>query len=488
MKETLPKPPIAPHIQPIKPLWFLPLSSPGAGFDFDDPPAPDFKDVTVHDPSVFRAGDTFYVIGSHMACASTTDFIAWEQISTYVRTDNPLIDPDDFADAFEWSCSRTFWAGDVQPMPDGRFFMYYCNCEGSKPLGNIGLAVADSPTGPYRNRGIFLKSGMPDVSEDGTTYDPTIHPNCIDPHVFFDADGVFWMLYGSFSGGIFVLKMDPDTGLPLPGQGYGKKLTGGNHARIEGPYMLYSQETKYYYLFLSFGGLGCEEGYNIRVARSRTVDGPFFDAAGHSMLETKGAEGSMFDDRSIEPDGTKLMGGYWFMQEIGEPGHSTTGHLSPGHNSAYYDEDSGRYYLIFHQRFPHSRSIHRVRVHEMFLTQDGWFVVSPFRYDGGASKSFKAEHVYGSWKIINHGQEINYTCALSKTVNFQPDGTIIGRDISGSWSLDEDGTTIRISLDNVNYTGRLSRSFAADHNRWVMSFTAMSEAGIALWGAGLAAE
>jgi len=464
-----------------------PIFTPGAGFDFNDPPPPVFKEVVVHDPSIFKVGDIFYIFGSHMASARSKDLIAWEQISNYTSPENPLMHSlEDFREAFEWSHSSTFWAGDIQPM-DGRFLMYYCNCQGTTPLGDIGLAISHTPEGPYKNQGIFLKSGMVGTSEDGTPYDPTVHPNCIDPHAFFDEDGVYRLLYGSFSGGIFILRLNPETGLPLPGQGYGKKLVGGNHARIEGPYMLYSRETGYYYLFLSFGGLGREEGYNIRVARSRNIEGPFYDVKGNDMTNVKGADGTIFDDKSIEPYGTKLIGGYWFMQEHGEPGRGTTGHISPGHNSAYYDEKTGRYFLIFHQRFMHSRSVHQVRVHEMFLTSDGWFVVSPFRYDGAPLRTFKPEHVYGTWKIMNHGQDINYTPALSVTVNLNRDGTVSGLK-TGTWSLNKDGTSFVITIDDIEYKGRLLRSYAADHDRWVMSFTAMSPEGVALWGAGVAVD
>ena len=42
------------------------------------------------------------------------------------------------------------------------------------------------------------------------------------------------MVYGSYSGGIFILELNPSTGFPIAGQAYGKKLIGGNHARIEG--------------------------------------------------------------------------------------------------------------------------------------------------------------------------------------------------------------------------------------------------------------
>ena len=45
-------------------------------------------------------------------------------------------------------------------------------------------------------------------------------PNCIDPCVFEDADGKLWMSYGSWSGGIFLLALEPPhlalLGLPLP--------------------------------------------------------------------------------------------------------------------------------------------------------------------------------------------------------------------------------------------------------------------------------
>jgi len=480
-----PTPAPEPTAQPEPESERIVLSTPGAGFDFDDPSAPVFREASVHDPSVFRVGDYFYVIGSHMSSAKTSDFIQWTQISAYARPNNPLIDLDDFREAFEWARTDTFWAGDVQQMPCGRFFMYYCNCEGSMPLGNIGLAIAYHPEGPYVNQGIFLRSGMQGASEDGMPFDANRHPNAVDPHAFFDSQGEFWMVYGSYSGGIFILRMNPETGFPLEGQGYGKRLTGGNHSRIEGPYILFSPKTEYYYLFLSFGGLDRNGGYNIRVARSRYVDGPYYDAAGNSMLNARGAHGSFFDDAAIEPFGTKLIGSYWFRREEGETGRAT-GYLSPGHNSAYFDEETGRYYIIFHTRFTEGYA-HQIRVHEMFLNDDGWFVISPFRFDGAEQRTFTAEHVPGSWKLINHGREINRTAIMSETVNFTADGIIYGAK-DGSWSLEDDGVTLNLIVNGISYNGRLLRSFNRDRDAWVMSFTALSQDGIALWGSGVALE
>ena len=74
------------------------------------------------------------------------------------------------------------------------------------------------------------------------------------------------MVYGSYSGGIFILELDPESGFPYPGQGYGKKLMGGNHAGLKTLYF-YSPDTDYYYLFVTFGGLAADGGYNMRIAR-----------------------------------------------------------------------------------------------------------------------------------------------------------------------------------------------------------------------------
>ena len=45
-------------------------------------PAPAFKEVSVHDPSVIRVPDgTFYIYGSHMTAARSTDLISWKMFS-----------------------------------------------------------------------------------------------------------------------------------------------------------------------------------------------------------------------------------------------------------------------------------------------------------------------------------------------------------------------------------------------------------------------
>ncbi len=441
------------------------------------PPVPVFKDVSVHDPSVIKANGTYYVIGSHLASASTGDFIKWQQISTSVTNTNPLIPNvyEELKESFNWAQTDTMWAGDIIQLKNGKYYMYYCLCKGDSPRSTLGIAVSDNVTGPYKNLGIILKSGMWGAkSEDGTVYDATKHPNVVDPDTFFDKSGNLWMVYGSYSGGIYILKMDPDTGRPIAGQGYGKKLLGANHSRIEAPYMLYSPLTDYYYLFLSFGGLDAAGGYNIRVARSRNPDGPFVDAAGNNMINCKGPQGTTFDDKAIEPYGTKLIGNFRFVE-------SGTGYVSPGHNSAYYDVQTNKYYLIFHTRFPEHGEMHQVRVHQMFMNSDGWPVIVPQRYGGETVGRYLPEEVTGNYAYINHGKDISAAVKGSVKISLNNDGTISG-GANGKWLLNGDNG-IEINISGMTYAGVVIKAWDSGLGKHIMTFSALSAAGnTSVWG------
>ena len=438
-------------------------------------PAPAFKEVSVHDPSVIRGQDgTFYIFGSHMAAARSTDLIRWEMISRNADTGCKLVEnvQEEMREALAYAKTVTFWAPDVHRLADGRYYMYYCTCEGSSPLSAMGLAVSDKPEGPYRNLGIFLKSG-------GPGYDATVWPNVIDPCVFSDRENRLWMVYGSYSGGIFILEMNPQTGFPLEGQGYGKKLLGKNHARIEGPYILYSPDTEYYYLFLSFGGLNAADGYNIRVCRSRNPDGPYEDML-QPMIDCGGKDGTYFNDPDYEGYGVKLLGGYCFENLEGDTASGRLAYRSPGHNSAWYDEETGRYFLIFHTRFADRGENFRVRVHQMMMNEDGWPVVLPQRYAGESPEPVPEAEQAGVYKVVLHGRDINKTEHSSQAVVLHEDGTADGA-LSGTWSC-ENGTVFSCELDGVTYRGIMNLAWDGRENAWTTCFTALDRTGAAIWG------
>lgn len=442
--------------------------------------APSFSEVAVHDPSVIRDGSTYWVFGTHLTAGKSDDLMHWTRVANGVRDDNPLIPnvSQELRETFAWATSRDLWAPCVTKLPDGKYYQYYCSCQGRSPLSALGVAVSDRIEGPYRNLRILLKSGQ-GVSEDGTPYNVNIHPNAIDPHTFFDAKSNYWMVYGSYSGGIFIQKMDPKTGFQLPGQGYGKKLMGGNRSKIEGSYMQYSPQTRYYYLFASFGELSVRGGYNIRVARSKNPDGPFRDPQGNDLTK---CQGSGSDDlAALEPYGAKLIGNYRFLKENGEP--TGIAYASPGHNSTYFDPETGKYFIFFHTRFPNWGQSFQMRVHQMFLNEDGWFVIAPHRYTGESLGAYTPESLEGTYALVNHGRDISPAMKDSVPIVLYRDGTITGA-LSGRWKKRKEHE-IRLTLDGIEYKGVALRQWDDGLKKPVMAITALSSQGTAIWASQL---
>ena len=452
-----------------------------------------FQNASVHDPSVIRAGGSYYVFGSHLASAKSTDLMNWTQITSSVSATNKLFLNGasnvftELAETFSWAQTNTLWAPDVVRLADGRYYMYYNACKGDSPRSALGVAVADKIEGPYVNKGIILKSGMwGQASYDGTIYDALKHPNTVDPNVFFDNGGRLWMVYGSYSGGIFIMQMNPATGMPLPGQGYGKRLMGGNHSRIEGAYVMYSPVTQYYYLFTSFGGLDAAGGYNMRVARSVAPDGPYFDAQGVNMANVKADPAKpLFDDASIAPYGVKIMGNFLFERKIGETGTGIgTGYVSAGHNSAYYDAASRKHFLIFHSRFPERGEQHEIRVHQMFMNADGWPVVAPYRNTNETLAAVPRGFVFGDYMFVNHGKDISATIKKSRLVTLNPNGTISGA-VTGSWALVGSNQAEINLAGSPPFKGVFLNQWDETSGSYVMTFTATSREGVSIMGSRL---
>ncbi|MDZ5078651.1 LamG-like jellyroll fold domain-containing protein [Nesterenkonia sp. HG001] len=458
------------------------------GPDLPDPPA--FTEVTVHDPALVAAGDEHWVFGSHLAAARTEDFIDWEQTAHHVTPENPLFEDvtQELAETLEWAESDTLWAPDVVQLPDGRFAMYYNACRGDSPRSAMGVAIADEVDGPYEDQGIILRSGHREgegPSEDGTAYDGTVHPNVVDPDIFYDEHDDLWMVYGSYSGGIFLLELDETTGLPKPDQGYGTHLMGGNHSRIEAPNMMFDEESGYYYLFTTFGGLDADGGYNMRVARAEEPAGPYYDAEGHDMREVKSdPELPIFDDESIEPYGTKLMGNFLFQRELGDPGAGEgVGYVSPGHSTSHLDPETGRMHLIFHSRFPGEGERHHVRTHEMHMNSQDWPVVAPYRYAGAEAQKVYRPHAVGDYRLIDHGKAISDEITRAVDITLERNGRISG-DVEGRWKLTGQHRA-ELTIDDETYHGVFTHDWDPTTSDWVLSFSVLSSAGVSLWGSQL---
>lgn len=452
--------------------------------------SPTFSNIAVHDPSVIFANNQYYVFGSHLSVAKSPDLMRWSRVAEGVNSSNKIFNNvnNELSEALSWAQTTTLWAPDVVYV-NGKYLMYYNACKGDSPVSALGIASSTNIEGPYSDNGLILRSGMwGAISEDGTVYNALVHPNVVDPTVFFDKNNRLWMIYGSYSGGIFIMELNASTGFPLSGQGYGKHLMGGNHSVIEGAYVIYSPETNYYYMFVSFGGLDAAGGYNIRVSRSRNPNGPYVDAVGTDMRNVKANPSvPLFDTASLAPHGVKLLGNHVFSGT-----NNQLGYVSPGHNSAYRKAATNQYFIVFHTRFPGRGEEHEVRTHQFFFNSDGWPVIAPLRYaakidanDANRSQSaleaVAANEVPGTYQLVNHGKDISATIKSSSNIQLVSGGSITGAQ-SGSWTFDANTRATTLVLGGVTYRGVVSRQWNQVRNRFEVTFTALSSDGTAVWG------
>jgi len=495
--------------------------------------------VSVHDPAILSVADengeyTYYIFGSHLAQAKSYDLLNWEALFE-VEYENPDSNPiygkltETFAESFLWAgyddadCKGNYaiWAPDViwnaqyewKDGTKGAYMLYYSasstwrrSCIGflvSKDIEGIyeyggtvvysGFTAVDATDGSERNVN-YVNTNIDELIEDGTlsgfsdnwvktdgsVYNSNYAPNAIDPALFYDENGALWMVYGSWSGGIFLLEIDESTGMTIhPGEDsttedgrvidryFGTKLSGGYHKSGEGPYIVYDSTAGYYYLFETYGGLAANGGYNMRLFRSASVTGPYVDAQGNKPI---------FESDTNNADyGIKIMGNYSFDS-------LNYAYKAEGHNSAFIDEN-GQWYLVYHTRFDQGTEYHEVRVHQMFMNAEGWPVTVPYEYVGDSisESGYSQDEIIGQYQFINHGT--GYGAAVSDTlgVSLNSDGTVTG-DIEGTWKITSD-YYMTMTIGGVNYSGIFyKQSDESDEGEKVMTFSATGENNETVWG------
>jgi len=431
--------------------------------------------VSVHDPMIIKEDGTYYLFGSHLAQAKSDDLIDWEQLASGFHVQNPVIKgnpAEELAEAMEWpepENATSTWAKSPVKVRN-TYHLYFSTSAWGATRSAIGLATSDTVEGPYEYQGLVVKSyNAGETNIEGEPHNPRQDPNAIDPHVFYDEDGKLWLSYGSYAGGIYILEMNPRTGMPKDKDSYGKKVAGGNHSAMEGSYILYHPEEDYYYFMISFGTLATDGGYNIRVARSKNPDGPFIDPDGDNMLNARPRIGM----NSYEY-GARLIGNFWLEE-------SEIGYKSPGHNSAIYDEELDKTFVIMHSRFPGRGEMHNVRVHQVLINDQGWPLIMPHHYTGETqADSYSKSEIVGDYQYLNHGDSINSSINISEKIALTQSGNIEGA-VEGSWQL-KDGNSILINLDGTEYLGELLVQYDEGLKKEVMTFSVLSEQGIAIWG------
>ena len=165
----------------------------------------------------------------------------------HVYSSDNLRDWVDHGVSFSLAMTKDGWAKDLGALyaPDcayrnGLYYLYYC-----VPDGRCGVAVSDSPAGPFEDRG------------------PMANVHGIDPAVLIDDDGQAWFYWGQFDAVRAarlkdnMLEIDPSTAVQPLSVAEHEFHEGSSVKKIGG---------KYYYLFTDthrHGGRATSMGYAV---------------------------------------------------------------------------------------------------------------------------------------------------------------------------------------------------------------------------------
>jgi arabinan endo-1,5-alpha-L-arabinosidase len=512
----------------------------------------EFRNASVHDPSIIKdpKTGTYYVYGSHIDGAKSTDLINWDRFTNGYTTPNNKVYGDlsaNLAESFEWAGENdsdskggyAVWAPDVfwnkhyvnEDGTKGAYMIYY-SVSSTYIRSAIGIAVSKNIEGPFKYVDTIMYSGftntetydrnstvnkhwkntnLADLVENGVIdgvnpdwftangdYNNKLYTNAIDANILQAKNNKLYMTYGSWSGGTFILELDKKTGLPkYPGKDgitedgrmidryFGTKIASGYGRSAEGTYAVYDKETAYYYLYITYGGLASDGGYQMRQFRAESPDGPYVDAEGNLAVFPESFDigvGNFPSNKDHKDIGNKMIGNFLFKRDLGEAGTGIgTGYLSPGHNSYLIDEELGKEFIVTHTRFPQQGEMHEVRVHQTFKNSEQWPVPTPYRYAGETIKKVSKADVTGDYKFINHGKEITGELTESTWVKLNSDQTISGA-VTGTWKL-YGKYRAELTIDNEGtYDGVFIRQYDPTSEQWVMTFSAMSDEGIIIWG------
>jgi arabinan endo-1,5-alpha-L-arabinosidase len=282
-------------------------------------------DLGVHDPVIIREGDMFYVFctggslsrGGHIPIRCSRDLIHWSRCGSV------------FDELPQWCAqeipgTRNPWAPDISFF-NGKYHVYYSMSTFGKNNSAIGLAtnVTLDPNNPdyqWEDQGMVIRS-----TAGKTDW------NAIDGNIIVEKNKRVWLSWGSFWGGIQLVRLDDRTGKlyapdnpeiiniaarPRTGEHVEPPVTGA----IEAPFIV--RHGKYYYQFVSFDFCcrGPDSTYKVMVGRSTSVTGPYRDRDGKLMTD---GGGSLVIEASA--------GGFW---------------KGPGHCAVIQDVSGD--YLVFH--------------------------------------------------------------------------------------------------------------------------------------------
>ena len=273
------------------------------------------------DPTIKKFGDIYYIYATTdnemLASGAPTvwyskDFKNWYNYIMEIPS-------------FSAKSITNFWAPDIIEGDDGKYYLYFGNCE----IGcNIYGYVSDSPVGPWK------KLSDQDVPVISNGYPRENFPS-LDAQFFKDSDGKiygYWGTWVHYNGGYAVGELNKKT---MSGMTHSTNIPlAQTPAPFEAAYMI-KKGSKY---ILMYSGASChDETYNVRYSYSDSPYGPFTPGKNNPILSTN-------EDKTVH---------------------------GPGHHSVLQEKDD--YYIVYHKHdYPMTRGglARQVCVDKMIFEND----------------------------------------------------------------------------------------------------------------------
>lgn len=263
---------------------------------------PLFTDFSLPDPDVIRADDGYFYLYAtehdrndpnmkNVPIMRSADLMNWTRVGAMFTDQNhPQIT----------NGNAGIWAPSINRI--GNKYVCYYSQPGDNYKHAIGVAVSDSPTGPFVDYGKLI-----DSDEQGVDIS-------IDAYLYQE-NGRNYLFWGSFRS-ISVLELTED-GLAIKDKETQKRreVAGGQYEAT-----VVVKRDGWYYLIVSTGNYAQGGTYRLVVGRSQNLFGPYVDKDGNDMM-------SVHDELILQGNDT---------------------FSSPGHCSRLITDDNGQDWILYH--------------------------------------------------------------------------------------------------------------------------------------------
>lgn len=507
----------------------------------------------IKDPSIVydKESGLYYCFGSDNVVVKSTDLVNWYGRTTYFMhpenaTSNAIMAFSQFESVNAWAKEHGYDMKDEVAsdknnnrtphspeivMIDDTYYLYFAltKTDGSNESAIFCVKTDNLEeslgTKKWEDVGLVISTCSGEKA------------NAVHPSVFKSEDSKMYMVYGGYHGNnesidgeINLIELERSTGLLKVGSSVNTQgeslseqhgidrfksgtliadpgavpaLGDGSGSLVCGADIAYNEDNGYYYMFVTYGTEGTN--YNVRVARSKNITGPYTDREDEDMAAFS---------KNMYDKGHLILGGYNFTNSsVGRVSYTDVGRASIGSPKIIKSTDgtwfvacqSQVYYKVdstittgsakAEEKGLKINSAPSLEIRELMWDDRGWPYAMPEVYSGEAAKSnVKLSELYGNWDIIifgSNGDKKDYRAverSQSQIVTILSSAVISQKDIDKNneintgCSFAKSGNGYTITIDGVVYTVYARTLWDWELKEGSIVIIGVGEDGSTIWG------